>query len=143
MIFVFPMFTQRTFLSISAFQVLQVVLPWTHKSSAYSRTQGQPKRNSLDKAYSTIMKSSGLRTEPRRTPTLTPNSSLYPLPSLTLLLMILYMNWTRRTSHSSILSFAFATRLQPSGIDQLLSSDQRRLVSAQVLFLYLINTSIS
>ena len=35
-----------------------------HKSSAYSRTQGQPVQNSLDKAYSTIMKSSGLRTEP-------------------------------------------------------------------------------
>ena len=32
-----------------------------HKSSEYSRTQGQPVQNSLDKAYSTIMKSSELR----------------------------------------------------------------------------------
>ena len=129
MTFVFPMFTQRIFVSISAFQVFNLTGSSSmdstvsyHKSSAYSRTKGQPVRNSLDKAYSTMMKGSGLRTEP----TLTPNSSLYPLPTLTLLFMILFMDWTRRTSHSSTLSFALPTRLHPSGLDQLLSSDQRQ-----------------
>ena len=68
--FVFPMFTQRTFLSISAVQVFNLTGSSSmdstmsyDKSSAYSRTQGQPVRNSLDKAYRTMMKSSGLRTE--------------------------------------------------------------------------------
>ena len=71
MIFVFPMFTQRIFVSISAFQVFNLTGSSSmdstvsyHKSSAYSRTKGQPVRNSLDKAYSTIMQGSGLRTEP-------------------------------------------------------------------------------
>ena len=71
MSFVFPMFTQRIFLSISAFQVFNLTGSSSmdstvsyHKSSAYSRTQGQPVRNSLDKSYSTMMKSRGLRTEP-------------------------------------------------------------------------------
>ena len=71
MIFVFPMFTQKTVLSISAFQVFNLTGSSSmdstvsyHKSSAYSKTQWQPVRNSLDKAYSTMMKSSRLRTEP-------------------------------------------------------------------------------
>ena len=71
MIFVFPMFIQRTFLSISAFQVFNLTGSSSmdskvsyHESSAYSKAQRQPVRNSLDKAYGTMMKGSGLRTEP-------------------------------------------------------------------------------
>ena len=107
-IFVFPMFTRRPFFSISNFHVFNFTSSSSMdsaliiKSSAYSSSRGQPVRNSLDRASNTIMKRRGLRTEPWWTPTPTPNSSLYPSSTLTLLLASLYMDWTTRTSHSSI-----------------------------------------
>ena len=113
-IFVFPMFTRRPFFSISVFHVCTFTSSSSMDSaliirpSAYSSSYGQPVRNSLDRASNTMMKSSGVRTEPWWTPTPTPNSSLYPSPTLTLLLTSLYMDWTRRTSHSSIPSLRIA-----------------------------------
>ena len=122
-IFVFPMFTRRPFFSISVFHVCTFTSSSSMdsaliiRSSAYSSSHGQPVRNSLDRASNTMMKSSWLRTEPWWTPTPTPNSSLYPLPTLTLLLTSLYMDWTRRTSHSSIPSLRFAHQMTSIYID--------------------------
>ena len=88
-IFVFPMFTRRPFFSISVFHVCTFTSSSSMdsaliiRSSAYSSSHGQPVRNSLDRASNTMMKSSGLRTEPWWTPTPTPNSSLYPSPYYT------------------------------------------------------------
>ena len=68
MIFVFPAFTLNPFFSIASFQVKSLM---THSSSdsammslAYRSSQGTPEWNSYDKASSTMMKSSGLSTEP-------------------------------------------------------------------------------
>ena len=47
------------------------------RSSAKNSSQGTPALKSLDKAPSTMIKSSGLRTEPWCTPTPTSNSSLW------------------------------------------------------------------
>ena len=120
-IFVFPMFTRRPFFSISVFRVCTFTSSSSMDSaliirlSAYSSSHGQPVWDSLDRASNTMMKSSGLRTEPWWTPTPTPNSSLYPSPTLTLLLTSLYMDWTRRTSHSSIPSLHIAYQMTSCG----------------------------
>ena len=53
------------------------------RSSAKNSSQGTPTLKSLDKASSTMIKSSGLRTEPWCTPTPTSNTSLYSEPTLT------------------------------------------------------------
>ena len=116
-IFVFPMSTRRPFFSISVFQVFTFTSSSSMdpaliiRSSAYSSSHGQPVWNSLDRASNTMIKSSGLRTEPWWTPTPTPNSSLYPSPTLTLLLTSLYIDWTRRTNHSSIPSLRIAHQM--------------------------------
>ena len=120
-IFVFPMFTRRPFFSISVFHVCTFTSSSSMdtaliiRSSAYSSSHRQPVRNSLDRASDTMMKSSGLRTEPWWTPTPTPNSSLYPSPTLTLLLTSLYMDWTRCTNHSSIPSLRIAHQMTSRG----------------------------
>ena len=120
-IFVFPMFTRGPFSSISVFHVCTFTSSSSMdsaliiRSSAYRSSHGQPVRNSLDRASNTMMKSSGLRTEPWWTPTPTPNSSLYPSPTLTLLLIPLYMDWTRRTSHSSVPSLRIAHQMTSRG----------------------------
>ena len=54
------------------------------RSSAKNSSQGTPTLKSLDKASSTMIKSSGLRTEPWCTPTPTSNSSPYSEPTLTM-----------------------------------------------------------
>ena len=82
------------------------------RSSAYSSSHGQHMENSLDKASNMIMKRSGLRTEPWWTPT--PNSSLYPSPTLTLLLTSLYMDWTSWTSH--LIADSFLANCTPDDI---------------------------
>ena len=115
------MFTRRPFFSISVFHVCTFTSSSSMdsaliiRSSAYSSSHGQPVRNSLDRASNTMMKSRGLRTEPWWTPTPTPNSSLYPSPTLTLLLTSLYMDWTRRTNHSSIPSLRIAHQMTSRG----------------------------
>ena len=120
--FVFPMFTRRPFFSISVFHVCTFTSSSSMdsaliiRSSAYSSSHRQPVRNSLDRAYNTMMKSSGLRTQPCWTPTPTPNASLYPSATLTLLLTSLYMDWTRRTSHSSIPSLRIAHQMTSRGM---------------------------
>ena len=54
-----------------------------HKSSAYSRTQGQPVQNSMNKAYSTIMKSSRLMNNYFDTKLFTVSTALsYPMYTL-------------------------------------------------------------
>ena len=79
-IFVIPMFTRRRFFSISVFHVCTITSSSSMdsaliiRSSAYSSSHGQPTWNSLDRAFNTMMKSSGLKTEPWWTPTPTPNS---------------------------------------------------------------------
>ena len=67
--------------------------------------QGTPERNSHDKTSSTMMKSSGLSTEPWWTLTFTSNSSLYPSPTQTRLRALAYIPYTSHTIHSSTLSF--------------------------------------
>ena len=78
------------------------------RSSAKNSSQGTPTLKSLDKASSTMIKSSGLRTEPWCTPTPTSNSSLYSEPTLTRLRALLYIACTRRTIHSSTPTFLIA-----------------------------------
>ena len=82
MIFVFPAFTLIPFSSIASFQVKSLQTHYSSdstiitRSSAYRSSQGTQERNSRDKASSTMMRSSGLSTEPWWTPTFTSNSSL-------------------------------------------------------------------
>ena len=71
------------------------------RSSAYRISQGTPVRNSRYSASSTMLKSSGLITEPRCTPTPTPNSLLYYPLTRTRLLALLYMPWMTSIAHSS------------------------------------------
>ena len=78
------------------------------RSSAKNSSQGTPTLKSLDKASSTMIKSSGLRTEPWCTPTPTSNSSPYSEPTLTRLRALLYIACTRRTIHSSTPTFLIA-----------------------------------
>ena len=103
------------------------------RSFAYSSSHGQPVRNSQDRASNTMMKSSGLRTEPWWTPTPTPNSSLYPSPTLTLLLTSLYMDWTRRTSHSSIPSLRIAHQMTSRGTRSNAFSRSTKVMSSGLL----------
>ena len=107
MIFVFPAFTLRPSFSTASFQVKSLL---THsssdsemitRSSAYRSSQGTPERNSRDKASSTMMKSSGLSTDPWWTPTFTSNYSLNPSPTWTLLHAFAYIPCTSCTIHSS------------------------------------------
>ena len=76
---------------------------------------GDPEQNLRDKASSTMMKSSGLTTEPWRTPTFTSNSSLYPSPTRTRLRALAYIPCTSRTIHSSIPSFLSAHQMTLRG----------------------------
>ena len=129
-IFVFPMFTCRPFFSISVLHVCTFTSSSSMdsaliiRSSAYSSSHGQPVRNSLDRASSTMMKSSGLRTEPWWTPTPKPNSSLYPSPTLTLL----PCTWTGPDAPATrqFLVCALPTRWHPVELDQMLSPGRRR-----------------
>ena len=71
MIFVFPAFTLSPFFSIASFQVRSLLTCHSSsdsvmiiRSSALRSSQGTPERNSHDKASSTMMKNSGLSTDP-------------------------------------------------------------------------------
>ena len=131
-IFVFPMFTRRTFFSISVFHVCtftsssSIDSALIIRSSAYSSSHRQPVRNSLDRASNTKMKSSGLRTEPWWTPTPTSNSLLYPSPTLTLL--SIPCTWTGPDAPATrqFLVCALPTRWHPVELDQMLSPGRRR-----------------
>ena len=67
---VFPMFTRRPFFSISVFHVCTFTSNYSMESalimrySVYSSSHEQAVLNSLGRASNTMMKSSGLRTEP-------------------------------------------------------------------------------
>uniref|UniRef100_A0A0L8FSE3 Uncharacterized protein n=1 Tax=Octopus bimaculoides TaxID=37653 RepID=A0A0L8FSE3_OCTBM len=60
----------------------------------------------------------GLRTEPWWTPTSIRNSSLYSLPTLTLLTASLYMVHTALTNYSSIPSFLIDHQIRDRGTHQ-------------------------
>ena len=83
--FVLVMFTWRPLDSNPSFHALtrsthsSREVAMITRSSAKNSSQGTPTLKSLDKASSTMIKSSGLRTEPWCTPTPTSNSSLYSL----------------------------------------------------------------
>ena len=89
--FVFVMFTWRPLDSNPSFHALtrsthsSREVAMITRSSAKNSSQGTPTLKSLDKASSTMIKSSGLRTEPWCTPTPTSNSSLYSEPTLRIL----------------------------------------------------------
>ena len=105
--FIFNMFTRRPFFSMAAFHAFSLLLHCSSKSamitrsSAYKSSHGAPVRNSRERASSTGMNSSGLRTEPWCTPTATPNFSLYWPFTRTRLLALVYMPWVTRIDHSS------------------------------------------
>ena len=83
--------------------------PTSTRSSAYSISYGRPSLTLCVTASITIMKSSGLITEPWCTPTFIPNHSLTDPPyDLILVLACLYMAITALTNHSSTLSFLMA-----------------------------------
>ena len=104
--FVLVMFTWRPLDSNPSFHALtrsthsSREVAMITRSSAKNSSQGTPTLKSLDKASSTMIKSSGLRTEPWCTPTPTSNSSLYSEPTLTRLRALLYIACTRCTIHS-------------------------------------------
>ena len=77
--------------------------------------QGTPERNSHDKTSSTMMKSSGLSTEPWWTLTFTSNSSLYPSPTQTRLRALAYIPYTSHTIHSSTPRFLSAHQMTFQG----------------------------
>ena len=112
--FVLVMFTWRPLDSNPSFHALtrsthsSREVAMITRSSAKNSSQGTPTLKSLDKASSTMIKSSGLRTEPWCTPTPTSNSSLYSEPTLTRLRALLYIACTRRTIHSSTPTFLVA-----------------------------------
>ena len=83
--------------------------PTRNRSSAYIISHGRPSLTLCVTASITIMKSSGLSTEPWCTPTFTPNHSLtHPSYDVTLVLACLYMAITALTNHSSTPSFLMA-----------------------------------
>ena len=83
--------------------------PTSTRSSAYSISHGRPSLTLYVTAYITIMKSSGLCTEPWCTPTFIPNHSLtHPPYDLILVLACLYMAITALTNHSSTPNFLMA-----------------------------------
>ena len=112
--FVLVMFTWRPLDSNPSFHALtrsthsSREVAMITRSSAKNSSQGTPTLKSLDKASSTKIKSSGLRTEPWCTPTPTSNSSLYSEPTLARLRALLYIACTRRTIHSSTPTFLIA-----------------------------------
>ena len=131
-IFVFPMFIRRPFLSISVFHVCTFTSSSSMdsaliiRSSAYSSSHGQPVWNSLDRASNTMMKSSGLRTEPWWTPTPTPSP-----PCTHRLLLPCFSHpctWTGPDAPAThqFLVCALPTRWHPVGLDQMLSPGRRR-----------------
>ena len=65
-----PFFPSLTFCIVTFSSSSFIYIAPISRSSAYSSNNGQPQRNSMDRASNTMMKSSGLRTEPRLTPTL-------------------------------------------------------------------------
>ena len=85
------------FFTINAFHAstFKSSSPWDSammiRLSAYNSSYGAHIGNSPDEASSMIERIR-LRTEPRCTPTPTPNSTLYPSPTLALLLTSLYMD---------------------------------------------------
>ena len=81
------------------------------RSLAKRSSQGTPEQSSLDKASSTMMKSSGLSTKPWWTPTFSSLSSLYPSPTQTQLHTLEYIPCTSRTIHSSTPSFLSAHQM--------------------------------
>ena len=95
--FVLVMFTWRPLDSNPSFHALtrsthsSREVAMITRSSAKNSSQGTPTLKSLDKDSSTMIKSSGLRTEPWCTPTPTSNSSLYSEPTLTRLRALLYI----------------------------------------------------
>ena len=109
-----------------------------HKSSAYSRTKKQPVQNSLDKAYSTIMKSSSLR------------NTYFDTKLLTVSTALSYHMYTWTGPDTLVIRQFLVSLWPPDYIPQesincfqINNSHVEILVSAQVLLLYLINTSIS
>ena len=88
--------------------------------------QGTPERNSRDKASSTMMKSSGLSTDPWWTPSFTSNPSLYPSSTRTRLRTFAYIPCTSRTIHSSTPSFLSAHQMTFKVLDQTPSPGLRK-----------------
>ena len=90
--------TCLAFFTINAFHAstFKSSSPWDSaiiiRSSAYNSSYGAHIGNSSDEASSMMIERIRLRTEPRCTPTPTPNSTLYPSPTLALLLTSLYMD---------------------------------------------------
>ena len=83
--------------------------PTSTRLSAYSISHGRPSLTLCVTASITIMKSSGLSTEPWCTPTFTPNHSLtHPPYDLILVLACLYMAIAALTNHSSTPNFLMA-----------------------------------
>ena len=89
--------TCLAFFTINAFHAstFKSSSPWDSammiRSSAYNSSYGAHIGNSPDEA-SIMIERIRLMTEPRCTPTSTPNSTLYPSPTLALLLTSLYMD---------------------------------------------------
>ena len=83
--------------------------PTSTRSSAYSISHGRPSLTLCVTASITMMKSSGLSTEPWCTPIFTPNHSLtHPSYDLILVVACLYMAITALTNHSSTPNFLMA-----------------------------------
>ena len=83
--------------------------PTSTRSSAYSISQGRHSLTLCVTASITIMKSSGLSTEPWCNPTFTPNHTLtHPPYDLILVVACLYMATTALTNHSSTPNFLMA-----------------------------------
>ena len=100
------MLTRRPFDSKPIFQIRNLSRRSSNesedmtKSSAYNSSQGQPVRNSHERASSTTMKRKGLRTEPWWTSTCTVKLSLRQLLTHTLLDALEYIACTILTYHS-------------------------------------------
>ena len=80
-------------------------------SESSGSSQGTPAHNSCDKAYSTMMKSKGLSTDPWWTPTFPSNSWLKPSPKQMQPCTVVYISWTNHTIHSSTPSFLRAHQI--------------------------------
>ena len=100
----FEAFILKALIPISSIflSILLHTFPTSTRSSAYGISHGRPSLTLCVTASITIMKSSGLSTEPWYTPTFTPYHLLTDLPyDLTLVLAYLYMAITALTNHSS------------------------------------------
>ena len=108
MTFVFPTFTLNPFASNPLFHLCSFLFKSSSesanstKSSAYNNSQGNPlSSNLLDSASITMIKSSGLSTDPWWTPTST-GKSLPPTPfTFTDVFAFLYIDFTALMSHPS------------------------------------------